>query len=359
MKIQGLHHITLVSSNAQRTVDFYVKVLGLRLVKQTVNFDDPTAYHLYFGDAVGSPGTAITFFEWPHAGKGKYGVGGTHHVALTVADETGLLKWKRRLTDLGVSVKGPYDRYYFKSIYFQDPDGVNLEIATDGPGWTVDEPADQLGQLQLSPPAELTQANRDEARIAGETWPEPVPIITPDMALMHGMHHISALSSDLHRTDAFLSGVLGLRRVKMTANFDDPKSKHWSWGVGDGAPGTIITYFELPTARQARVGVGMTHHWALAVQDADEQVAWRSGLAQAGYRSSPIMDRDYFRSVYTNDPDGHIVELATVEPGFTVDEDEAELGQRLQLPAWLEQHRERIEGALTPLQVPEWSKPVV
>ncbi|MEO1290739.1 MAG: VOC family protein, partial [Chloroflexota bacterium] len=142
MKIQGLHHITLVSSDAQRTVDFYVKVLGLRLVKQTVNFDDPTAYHLYFGDAMGTPGSAITFFEWKHAPKGHPGIGGTHHVALSVQDYNGLLKWKRRLTDLGTTVHGPYDRQYFKSIYLRDPDGVILEIATMGPGFAVDEDTD-------------------------------------------------------------------------------------------------------------------------------------------------------------------------------------------------------------------------
>ncbi|MEM8535873.1 MAG: VOC family protein, partial [Chloroflexota bacterium] len=136
MTIQGLHHITLVSANAQRTVDFYTKLLGQRLVKQTVNFDDPGSYHLYFGDELGRPGSAITFFEWPSAPKGHPGIGGTHHFALHVADYDGLLKWKRRLIDHGVAVDGPLDRHYFRSIYFRDPDGVIVEIATRGPGWT-------------------------------------------------------------------------------------------------------------------------------------------------------------------------------------------------------------------------------
>src|SRR5688572_256977 len=174
MEILGLHHITLVSSNAQRTVDFYVRTLGLRLVKQTVNFDDPTAYHLYFGDAIGSPGSAITFFEWKNTPKGHPGIGGTHHLAIAVKDYNGLLKWKRRLMDLGLKVDGPYDRHYFTSIYFRDPDGVILEIATMGPGFTADEKLEELGTNHLPPPAEMMIRNRDEARIAAETWQEPV-----------------------------------------------------------------------------------------------------------------------------------------------------------------------------------------
>lgn len=359
MKVQGLHHITLVSSDAQRTVDFYVGVLGLRLVKQTVNFDDPGSYHLYFGDATGSPGSAITFFEWKGLPRGRTGIGGTHHFALTVADETGLLKWKRRLTDLGLRVDGPFDRHYFHSIYFRDPDGVRLEIATKGPGWTVDEVADQLGTVVQMPPAEKTRDGRDAARIEQATWADPIPVVTPDMALGFGMHHITAISSDIERTHAFYSDVLGLRRVKMTTNFDDPASAHWYWGVDDGRPGTIITYFERDrkNTQYASIGTGSTHHFALAVGDVDEQVQWRSRLAQAGFRASPIMDRQYFRSVYTNDPDGHIVELATVGPGFDADEPVVQLGTRLQLPPWLEQHRQSIENNLRPLVVPAWTAP--
>jgi glyoxalase family protein len=358
MNILGLHHITIGASNAQRTLDFYTGVLGLRLVKQTVNFDDPSTYHLYFGDHVGSPGTAITFFEWPKAPKGKSGIGGTHHVALQVADETGLLKWKRRLIDLGLSVDGPFDREYFKSIYFHDPDGLLLEIATRGPGFTVNEAAEVLGSTFMAVPEALKRANRDEAAITAAVWDQPVPEITPDMALTRGMHHITAISSDIERTHAFFSGVLGLQRVKMTDNFDVPNSAHWYWGLDNGQPGTLITYFEYKSHRAPYVemGVGQTHHYAFAVKDEQEQAEWRKRLNGAGYRVSQILDRKYFRSIYTNDPDGHIVELATVGPGFTVDENEAVLGQTLQLPPWLEQHRAVIQPSLTPLIVPEWSK---
>ncbi|MBI3244322.1 MAG: VOC family protein [Chloroflexi bacterium] len=355
MTISGLHHITLGCADAQRTVNFYVQVLGQRFVKRTVNFDDPATYHLYFGDETGSPGSAITFFEWPGAPRGRPGIGGTHHFAMRVANYDGLLKWKRRLTGLGLSVDGPLDRHYFKSIYFNDPDGTILEIATDGPGWTMDEAADSLGNEFRAPPAEMIVNNRDEARIKAETWPKPVPAITPDMALSRGMHHITAIGADIKRTHAFFGELLGLRRVKMTNNFDDPNSAHWYWGVGNGKPGTLITYFERDPRqeRRAQMGAGQTHHFALAVPDEETQLEWREKLINAGHRVSPVMDRIYFKSIYTNDPDGHIVELATAGPGFPVDEDVKDLGQSLKLPPWLEPHRADIERTLRPITLPE------
>lgn len=357
MTILGLHHITLVTANAQRTVDFYTRTLGLRLVKQTVNFDDPTSYHLYFGDQTGRPGTAITFFEWPGTPAGKPGIGGTHHVALTVVDDDGLLKWKRRLTDLGVAVRGPYNRTYFRSIYFNDPDGTVIEIATVGPGWTVDEATDALGQREIMPETAHTLGNRDEAAIAAAIWPEPVADITPEMALSRGMHHITAISSRITRTDEFFGEVLGLPIVKKTVNFDDLNSRHWYWAAGDGGPGTILTYFERDPVRTrwTRMGAGQTHHFALAVADEDTQLAWREKLLSAGIRVSPVRDRVYFKSIYAADPDGHIVELATLGPGFTTDEPVEALGQRLQLPPWLEAQRDQIEHTLTPLSLPEWT----
>jgi glyoxalase family protein len=357
MSILGIHHITLGCSDAQRTVDFYTQVLGQRFVKRTVNFDDPGTYHLYFGDATGSPGSAITFFEWPGAAPGRPGIGGTHHFALEVADLDGLLQWKRRLTDLGIAVSGPLDRHYFCSIYFRDPDGTILEIATRGPGWAIDEAPDQLGTEFREPPPAMVVRNRDEERIAATTWPEPVPQVTPAMALSHGMHHITAIGSDIQRTHAFFGDLLGMRRVKMTSNFDDPTSAHWYWGVGDGTPGTLITYFERDPQREprARMGAGQTHHFALAVPDEETQLAWRERLLQAGLRVSPVMDRVYFKSIYTSDPDGHIVELATAGPGFAVDEDLSALGTNLKLPPWLEPQRPAIESSLRPIRVPVWA----
>ena len=354
--IQGLHHITIVCANAQRTIDFYTQVLGLRFVKKTVNFDDPSSYHLYFGNEVGRPGSVVTFFEWPNASRGHPGIGGTHHFALIVNDYDRLLKWKRRLTDLGLAVEGPLDRHYFKSIYFHDPDGTILEIATRGPGWAVDEAPDAIGTEFRAPPAEMLINNRDEARIAAETWPEPVSEITSDMALSQGMHHITAIGSDIHRTQAFFGELLGLRRVKMTSNFDDPTSAHWYWGVGDGRPGTLITYFERKPGKtpRMRMGAGQTHHYAFAVANEETQLTWREKLVKAGLRVTPVLDRVYFKSIYTNDPDGHIVELATVGPGFAVDEAVADLGKHLQLPPWLERNRSTIEDTLHAITAPEW-----
>ncbi len=363
MSIQGLHHITLVCSNAQRTVDFYIKVLGLRLVKQTVNFDDPGAYHLYFGDETGRPGTAVTFFEWPTAPQGRPGIGGTHHFALNVPDYDGLLMWKRRLTDLGIQVDGPLDRHYFTSIYFRDPDGVIIEIATSGPGFTADEDVAALGTEHRDPPAQMVVNNRDEARIKAATWSEPVPEINSRMALAHGMHHITAIGTDIERTHAFFGDLLGLQRVKMTSNFDDPTSAHWYWGVENGRPGTLITYFERNPQdkryHRVQMGAGQTHHYAFSVADEETQLVYRDKLIRAGLRVSPVMDRVYFKSIYTSDPDGHIVELATAGPGFLYDEAVNELGQLLKLPPWLEQHRVAIENALTPLNVIPWKNPEV
>jgi glyoxalase family protein len=358
MTIQGLHHITLACADAQRTIDFYTGMLGLRFIKKTVNFDDPGSYHIYFGDALARPGSAITFFEWPTAPKGYPGIGGTHHFALRVATYDGLLKWKRRLTDRGVPVTGPLDRYYFASIYFTDPDGAILEIATDGPGWTVDESPDRLGTELRQPPPEMVVRNRDEARIQAKTWPEPLPHLTPDMALAQGMHHITVIGADIERTHAFFVDLLGMRRVKMTSNFDDPDSAHWYWGVGDGSPGTLITYFERSPNRERRMrmGAGQTHHFALSVPDEFVQLEWRDKLLRAGHRVSPVMDRVYFKSIYTNDPDGHIVELATAGPGFAADELPEELGQSLRLPPWLESARRDIEARLRPVQAPVWPR---
>ncbi len=360
MKVLGLHHISIIAADAQRTVNFYTQILGLRLVKQTVNFDDPSTYHLYFGDELGLPGTAITFFEIPGASKGHPGIGGTHHFALQVADYNGLLKWKRRLVDAGLIVDGPLDRHYFKSIYFRDPDGTIVEIATYGPGWTMDEEAAKIGMKYREPPAEMIVNNRDEVRIKAETWPEPVPVITADMALSKGMHHITAIGTDIQRTHSFFGELLGMRLVKRTSNFDDPGSAHWYWGVDEGKPGTLITYFERDPKKELRraMGTGQTHHFALAVANEEEQQEWRAKLAKAGYQVTPVLDRKYFKSVYTNDPDGHIVELATVGPGFPVDEEPAQLGHSLQLPPWLEKDRETISKGLKPLIVPEWTKPI-
>ena len=350
MSLLGLHHITMVSSDARRTTEFYRGLLGLHLVKKTVNFDDPASYHLYFGDATGTPGTLLTFFEWRHAPGGRWGIGATHHLALCVETPEAQLKWKRRLTAGGVAVTGPYDRHYFRSIYFTDPDGLILEIATRGPGWTVDEPADALGSRMIDPPPELTRTGRDEEAIEKTTWPEPVESISADMQLQ-GLHHITAIASDIEQTTDFYTGTLGFRTVKRTVNYDDTSAPHLYFGIGSGPPGTIVTYFGYPTGkmRHGSMGTGLTHHFAFAVADEQEQREWREKLLDSGMQVTPVLDRKYFRSIYFSDPDGHILEIATARPGFLVDETPDVLGHGLALPAWLEKDRQRIASTLTPI----------
>lgn len=349
---QGIHHITMVSADARRTLEFYRGVLGLGLVKKTVNFDDPGAYHLYFGDEGGRPGTILTFFEWPRAPRGRWGTGGVHHLALGVQTDEALLKWKRRLNDHGVRTSGPYDRGYFTSLYFSDPDGQVLEIATAGPGYDIDEPADALGRELMLPPQRIVRGHRDEAAIAALTHPEPVPAITPDMAL-HGIHHISGITDDLVRAGEFYEAALGLKLVKKTTNRDDPDTLHYFWAAYDGrtiAPHSSWTLFGWPPGRRKAVGgVGQTHHVAFRARDEEQQRAWMEHLHSMGVGTSGLMERTYFKSIYFRAPDGMLLEIATDGPGFAVDEPAESLGSALQLPAWLEPQREQIGAALTPL----------
>jgi len=349
---EGFHHITMVSADARRTLGFYRDLLGIGLVKRTVNFDDPTSYHLYFGDITGSPGTILTFFEWPQIPRGRWGVGGIHHLALTVESPEAQLKWKRRLTDAGLLVAGPFNRGWFRSIYFSDPDGQILEIATKGPGYTLDEPIDALGTSVVMPKDEQLRGHRDEEAIAQLTYPEAVPIISVDMAL-EGIHHITGITDDMNRADEFYQSALGLSIVKKTVNQDDPSSAHWFWANYDRervAPHSALTLFAWPrSGRRAHAGVGQTHHIAFRARSADEQNEWRDHLLSLGLDVSPIMDRTYFQSIYFRAHDGLLLEIATDTPGFAIDEAPDRLGAELRLPAWLEPDRERITSSLAAL----------
>jgi glyoxalase family protein len=349
---EGFHHVTMVSRDAQRTVSFYRDLLGLRLIKKTVNFDLPTTYHLYFGDATGSPGSILTFFEWPEARRGAYGVGGIHHIALKTTDDDTLLKWKRRLTDHGVPVSGPYNRGWFHSIYFRDPDGQVLEIATLGPGYDLDEPIEALGRQLKMPPEGQLRGHRDEAAIAALSWEEPVPEITPDMDLRM-IHHVTGFTDNLTKADEFYHQTLGMRLIKQSVNQDDPDTLHYFWANYDGtrvAPASSMTLFGWPeTARHASEGVGQTHHIAFRARDSDQQEAWREHLLGLGYEVSPVMDRNYFRSIYFRTHDGLLVEIATDPPGFSVDEHVDALGTDVKLPPWLEPQRSEIIAGLRPL----------
>lgn len=349
-KTVGFHHVTMVSRTAVRTVGFYRDLLGLPLVKRTVNFDDPSSYHLYFADAMGAPGSILTFFEWPDTPRGRWGVGGVHHVALSVDTVEGLLMWKRRLTDSGLGVTGPYDRGYFNSIYFSDPDGQILEIATQGPGYSFDEPANQLGREVMQPADFRLRGGRNEREIAERTYPDPVESITDEMAL-RGIHHISAISDDLSEAHDFYTQALGLSLVKQTFNQDDGTTKHFFWASYDGStvsPGSSLTLFQWPaSSRAAREGFGQTHHIAFRARTRDEQAAWREHLLTMGLEVTTVQDRKYFESIYFRSPDGLLLEIATDAPGFTVDEPLSHMGRELMLPEWLEPRRPEIEAALT------------
>jgi len=349
---KGFHHTTHVCSDAARTLAFYRDVLGFALVKKTVNFDMPTTYHLYFGKNGGAPGTLLTCFEWPHAARGRWGAGGVHHVALGTTDRDTLLKWKRWLTGNDVKVSGPYNRGYFHSIYFQDPDGQVLEIATEGPGFAIDEPMDRLGELMITPDISRLPQGRDEAEIAAQTWPEPVETITPEMDLQ-GIHHVTGHSKDLVAAGEFYEQALGLKLIKKTVNQDVPDLLHYFWANYDGEtvlPGSDMTLFGVNhLARNAQEGVGQTHHIAFRADDDEQLGAWREHLLGQGIAVTEIRDRSYFKSIYFNAPDGLRIEIATDPPGFAIDEASNALGQALKLPEWLESQRAEIEAKIPEL----------
>lgn len=352
LRTAGLHHITLVSGDATRTVAFYRDLLGLHLVKRTVDYDEPASHHLYFGDAAGTPGTLVTCFEWKGRPRGNPGLGGIHHLALGVATAAAQLRWKRWLTDRGVRVIGPYNRGYFHSIYFRDPDRQVVEIATAGPGYGYDEPMDALGGRTVMPPGAEIRGARDDAAIAARTWPEPVAAITPEMTL-DGLHHVTGMTDDLVRADEFLDRALGLRLVKRSVNQEEPDIPHWFWAAYDGhsvAPRSSVSFFGWPpTWLRSRRGVGQAHHVAFRAGSAEDQLAWRDHLLGLGLRASPVKDRTYFRSIYFRAPDGLLLELASDGPGLAADEPSGHLGAGLMLPAWLEEERHAIAGALTSL----------
>ena len=313
MSITSLHHITLVSGDAARTEDYYTRVLGLNLLGRTETDDGKP--RLFFGSAAQEPRALISFIEWHGAAPGREGVGGTHHFALLVETRDALLKWKRRLTENGVAVNGPLDRHYFESIYHRDPDGSVIEIATRGHGWTRDEAPDRIGTEHRPPPPEMVKGNRDQERIRAETWREAVPEVADDMRF-EMKHHITAIGEDIERTHGFLHGILGLRRVKRTSNFDMPDSYHWYWGTGEGAPGTVVTYFERRGAARVQHGPGQTDHYALAVADERALADCADQLGRAGYPVSAVADRAFWKGFFTEDPDGQRVEIATTGPGF-------------------------------------------
>lgn len=325
MITSGFHHVTLVAADARRSHAFYGEVLGLRPAGVSEDPHAPGGLRHFFGDASGRPGTLLSLVERPGEGPGRPGIGGVHHTALGVETEEGLLRWKRRLTDLGWAVSGPYDRGYFTSLYFRDPDGQILEIATAGPGYAIDEAADALGGELKLPPQRIVRGHRDEHAIAALTHPEPVPEITPEMALT-GIHHVSGITDDLDRAGDFLEEALGLRLIKKTTNRDDPRQLHYFWAryeSGQVAPHSSYTLFGWPEGwNRAREGVGQTQHVAFRASGG-ELGEWAERLRSMGIEVSEEGGGEHFASVRFRAPDGQLLEIATDGPGFAPEAGEA------------------------------------
>ncbi len=301
MRLEGIHHITLITGDAPRNVDFYTRVLGLRLVKKTVNQDDPTVYHLFYADEQGSAGADITFFEYPGARRGRAGAGMIHTIVWRVASTDALDFWEERLGAEGVEVER-----HESGLVFTDFEGMRLELA-------VVETAD----------APLVAKH---------------PEIPSGLALQ-GFEGVRAFSSDPERSRGLLEETLGF-----TAAGDS------TWEARGARRGGWISY-DAPPAGAGVPGAGTVHHVAWGTQQ-EEHEAWQRHVEAAGYRPTPVIDRFYFKSIYFREPSGVLFELATLGPGFATDEDPEHLGERLSLPPAFEHLRERIEPALTPLPDP-------
>ena len=297
MKLEGIHHITAITGDAPRNVDFYTRVLGLRLVKKTVNQDDPTVYHLFYGDDEGSPGNDLTFFEYPNARPGRAGAGMVHRVVWRVADDGALAFWEERLRSQGVDVQRA------ASVRFEDPDGLAHELVVN----TTD----------------------DEPLLADH------PEIPADVALQ-GFDGVRAFSAGPDVSRRFLEEAL---------RFEARGANEWE-ARGDLRGGLYA--YDAPPPDRGFGGAGTIHHVAWAsTMDAHE--AWRERAAAGGATPTPVIDRFYFRSIYFREPSGVLFEIATMGPGFTADEPLETLGEALSLPPDYEHLRDRLEQVLTPL----------
>ncbi|MEC9435200.1 MAG: ring-cleaving dioxygenase [Pseudomonadota bacterium] len=304
-----LHHVTAIAGAARRNLDFYTRTLGLRLVKKTVNFDDPGAYHLYFGDEAGAPGSILTFFPWEHAAAGRLGVGETQETVFRIP-EASLGYWTQRLLEAGVVHGTPETRFGETVLPFRDPDGLRLGlVATKG---AEAEPAWAGGGV----PAEHA---------------------------IRGMQGVSLLLEEIAPTAAILTGVFGYERGATEGTVT-------RFTAPGGGFGSVIDLREAGGFLKARPGRGSVHHIAFrATDDADQERMVALLAEHHGQRTTEQKDRNYFRSVYFREPGGVLFEIATDAPGFAVDEPAEALGQALKLPAVYEPHRARIEEALPAL----------
>jgi glyoxalase family protein len=318
--VQGLHHVTAIASDPQRNVEFYAGALGLRLVKRTVNYDDPGTYHLYYGDEAGTPGSIMTFFPWPGAHRGAQGSG---QVAVTsFAVLPGALGfWIERLLRHGIRFTGPAKRGpggAEQVVAFPDPDGLMIE---------------------------LVAVAAAEGRPAFEQAPG-----IPAADAIHGFHAVTIWAEHADATHRVLVDTLGFR-----AQHEEEATRRYA--AGDGGPGTLVDVRAIGGFGRGVEGAGTVHHVAFAVADDDAQLAARAAVAGAHLHPTPVIDRTYFHSVYFREPGGVLFELATRPPGFAVDEPLEHLGERLMLPPRLEQARARIEAVLPPIHPPgsQWA----
>ena len=305
----GIHHVTAISGGPQRNLDFYAGVLGTRLVKRTVNFDDPGTYHLYYGDGGGTPGTIMTFFPWEGAPNGRIGAGQVITTAYSIP-ETSLGYWTQRLVEHGVRFEKPRDRFGDTVLAFEDPDGLRLEIVAS-----------------------------DDRRVGHASGPVPAE------HSIRGFHHAALAVRDAERTTRLMTEHLGFRRV-------DEAENRVRLAAGDGGPGNLVDVIDASGFPRGTTGVGTVHHIAFRVPDEETHLAVREEVDGLGYNVTDVLDRNYFKSIYFREPGGVLFEIATDPPGFAADEDAEHLGERLKLPPWLEERRGEIEGLLTPLRVP-------
>jgi glyoxalase family protein len=305
----GIHHVTAISGGPQRNVDFYAGTLGLRLVKKTVNFDDPETYHLYYGDGAGSPGTIMTFFPWAHAPGGRIGAGQLVVTSFSIP-AAALGYWTERLVEKGVRFERPRDRLGDTVLTFEDPDRLRIELVTaedDRPGWAGSQ----------------VQAEHS----------------------IRGLHHVALAVEATDRTAGLMTDLLGFRLV-------DEAEGRIRLASGEGGPGDFVDVVNAAGFPGGSMGVGTVHHVAFRIPNEEAQLNLREAVAALGYNVTPVLDRNYFRSIYFREPGGVLFEIATDPPGFAVDEDPDHLGEDLKLPPWLETRRNRLEEVLPPLRVP-------
>jgi catechol 2,3-dioxygenase-like lactoylglutathione lyase family enzyme len=316
-RLLGIHHITAIAGEPQENMDFYAGVLGLRLVKLTVNFDDPGTYHLYYGDGIGHPGTIMTFFPWPKAPKGRKGTGQVTATAFAVPKGT-IAYWAERLDEHRIAHGEPVDRFGEQVLSCTDPDGLAIELIA----------AANLGA--------------ERAYIEG-----PVPV----NYAIHGFHGATLTEAGYQRTASLLTDTMGFRLIQQ-------EGTRFRYALEAGDPGTLADVVCAPEERSGRVAVGTVHHIAWRTADDEQQDSWQKHLARAGYDVTPIIDRKYFHSIYYPEPGGILFEVATDPPGFATDETPEELGSKLQLPPWLEPSREELLATLPRLRLPAAARSV-